>query len=150
MRTAPVRRLFVALLAMLAAVGLGACQELVGGDDRREPTGLVVVDARGNEVASYSAGSARGEITVSPGATETFRVHLTDRSGGRISIDGIRYTLHAQTLISSVATASALGAGEVQVTGRTAGRTTSVALSVLDGGAAILPVVNVQVRVRAG
>jgi hypothetical protein len=150
MRIVPVRRLCRVLFVALAALWLGACQELVGGDDRREPAGLVVVDSRGNEVASYSAGSVRGEITVSTGATETFRVHLTDRSGGRISIDGVRYVLHAQALITSVATASALGAGEVQVTGRTAGRTTSLALSVLDNGAAIFPVVNVQVRVRAG
>lgn len=152
MRTTPVRRLFAALFAALAALSLAACQELVGGDDRREPVGLVVVDARGTEVAVFSTAGATvsGGVTVPPGSTRSFQVYLTDRSGGRISIDGVRYTLHAQAVISHLATASSPGTGEVTVTGRVAGNT-SLVLSVLDAGAAVFPTaVYVPLAVRAG
>ncbi|MDP9348333.1 MAG: hypothetical protein M3P24_04210, partial [Gemmatimonadota bacterium] len=58
MRTVPARRLVRVLLAALSTLWLAACQEVVGGDDRREPVGLVVVDARGNEVAAFRAAGA--------------------------------------------------------------------------------------------
>jgi hypothetical protein len=150
MRSTRTRRLFRLLLAM-AALGVGGCESLVGGDERREPAGLVVLDARGNEVASYrsATGTVSGGVTVAPGSTRTFQVHLTDRSGGRISVDGVRYALQASAVTSAVAGASATGGGELQVTGRVAGNT-SLALTVLDSGVAVFSAVFIPLTVRAG
>lgn len=73
-------------------LALAACSNPVEHEDH--PQGLVVVDAQGTEVASYTvAGGQQGQITVGVNTATTFTVHATAEDGDRIAIDGVELSL---------------------------------------------------------
>jgi hypothetical protein len=73
-------------------LALAACSNPVEQEDH--PQGLVVVDAQGTEVASYTvAGGQQGQITVGVNTATTFTVHATADDGDRIAIDGDELSL---------------------------------------------------------
>ncbi|HEX2093770.1 MAG TPA: hypothetical protein VHG28_15315 [Longimicrobiaceae bacterium] len=138
MKTASLRRATLAVVLALGAGGLGACEDAPGGPDDQTPAGLVVVDAQGNQVAAFDGISTTGGVRVSAGAQQAFRVYLTGRGGGRISIDGGRYTLRPLVVTTALAGVTLDGADRVVVVGRSAGSTWLV-LTILQNGIALLP-----------
>ncbi len=136
MSIASIRRRVLALALLAAAGGLASCADAGTGTDGQIPTGLVVVDSRGDQVAAYNGAGVTGAVRVAAGAQQTFRVFLTSASGSRISLGSGGYTLRPTVVISAVAGVSAQGSDEVVVTGRAAG-TTSLVLQVLEGGRAV-------------
>jgi hypothetical protein len=73
-------------------LALAACSNPVEHEDH--PQGLVVVDAQGTEVASYTvAGGPQGQITVGVNTATTFTVHATAEDGDHIAIDGDELSL---------------------------------------------------------
>ncbi len=135
-----------ALLA-LAAAGVAGCEDAGTGTEGGLPAGLVVENAQGSQVAVFNGTSTIGSIALSVGATQTFRVHLVDRAGARISVGG-RYTLRPLVVIGTLASVSLQGADELRITGRAVGNT-SLIVTVLDGAAAVFtadPTVQLTVR----
>ncbi|MEW5931224.1 MAG: hypothetical protein AB1941_27485 [Gemmatimonadota bacterium] len=123
---------WIAGLLLGMAVGLAGCQDAGTGVDEQIPTGVVVLDASGNTVASASPTQATGRITIRNGEQQTFRVQLIGIGGGDIGFGG-RYSLQARVLIGQHATASVSGSDRVVLTGQLAGSTTLI-LDVMEGG----------------
>ncbi len=91
-------------LALIAALGVGACDDPVGEDhDHAEPTTVVIL-LGGQEIASATVTSATGEIHVAPG-TET--AHLTveyrDEDGNEVHVDDGDFYLEVDIADESIA-----------------------------------------------
>ena len=134
-----IRRLLTAPLVLGLALALAACENPVS-DGGVHPSGLVVLDGSA-EVATFTApATVTGRITVPAASTRTFRIVLTDRSGNRIPLDGIEYTLrNLGVVLTPLATASLQGVDNISITGRAAG-TTSLVVQVYHGGHEEFPV----------
>lgn len=127
---------FAGLLLAVAAAGLAGCQDAGTGVDEQIPTGVVVLDSRGNTVASASGTQVTGRITVRNGEQQTFTVQLIGIGGSEIELGG-RYSLQPRILTSQHASATVSGSDRIVLTGRTQGSTTLI-LDVMDGGTAVL------------
>lgn len=127
---------FAGLLLAVAAAGLAGCQDAGTGVDEQIPTGVVVLDSRGNTVASASPTQATGRITIRNGEQQTFTVQLIGIGGADIGLGG-RYSLQARVLTPQHATVSVSGSDRVVLTGGLAGSTTLI-LDVTEGGTTVI------------
>mgnify|MGYP003575922649 CR=1 FL=1 len=129
-------RNWIAGLLLGAAVGLAGCQDAGTGVDEQIPTGVVVLDSRGNTVVSATETTVSGRIQVANGEQQTFTVRLIGIGGSDIGLGG-RYTLQPRVLTSPHATASMNGPDRLVITGKSAGVTTLI-LDVMDGGTSVV------------
>lgn len=137
MTTVVLRTVYLGILLALVAVGFAACSD-ASGPGAAVPTGLVLEDSDGTEVARYTvAGGVTGRITLDVGEQEDLHVHLVGATGERISVDGLRFTLEAGVVNSSLGDAALAETDEVVVTGKSEGSTT-LRLGVRDAGALVM------------
>lgn len=123
MKAVAIRTVLLGLLLAAAVVGLGGCDD-TSGPGTVAPTGLVLEDSDGSEVARFSvAGGVTGRIRVDVGEQEDFHVYLLGSTGERIPVDGLRYTVEAGVVNPGVASAVLAESDEVIVTGTGAGPT---------------------------
>jgi hypothetical protein len=127
---------FAGLLLAVAAAGLAGCRDAGTGVDEQIPTGIVVLDSRGNTVASASPTRSTGRITIRNGEQETFGVRLIGIGGAEMELGG-RYNVQPRILTTQHAGASVSGSDRIVLTGRLAGSTTLV-LDVMDGGTTVI------------
>lgn len=135
MKRAKTRKWLAGLLVAVAA-GVAGCQDAGTGVDRQVPSGLVVLDARGNTVASVEGSRVSGAIEVRAGQPETFEVRLTSADGETISLGG-RFSLQPRVLIGPLASVSVNGSSRLVITGNSSG-TTSLVLDVVEGGTVVI------------
>lgn len=135
MQMKKIRGLGCRLAAVAVLAGLGACDNPV--ENREEHAeGLLIVNAQGQQVASYDAeeGKSSGTLSVSASGSQTYRVFLTTEDGDRITPGRGEYTLgSASVLLVTLAGASIQGANQLVLTGKAPGNT-SVVIPVLHGG----------------
>ncbi len=129
-------RKWLAGLLVAAAAGVAGCQDAGTGVDEQVPSGLVVLDARGNTVANVEGSRVSGAIEVRAGQTETFEVRLTSAGGAAISLGG-RFSLQPRVLIGPLASVSVNGSNRLVITGNSPG-TTSLVLDVVEGGTVVI------------
>lgn len=129
-------RSWLAGLLLGVAVGLAGCSDAGTGVDDQIPTGVVVLDSRGNTVASAGAATATGGIAVRNGEQQTFTVRLIGIGGSEIELGG-RYTLQPRVVISPLASVAVSGSDRIVLTGRSVG-STSLVLDVMDGGTSVM------------
>lgn len=127
-----VLRSLVPLLATL----LAACENPVQKKEDH-PVGLVMVNAQGQQVASYrlvsgGTGQVTGQITVPRGTATTFTVAAVGESGSQVVIDGSELGLTA-SLTGGEGTAVVQGANRVTITS-TQGGTRSLQLRLTHDG----------------
>lgn len=122
------------LLGTALLVGAAACDNPVDSDGGH-PDGLVVLNAQGQQVASYDGdtGAVTGSLAVSASGVQTHRVVLTTHGGGQIVPDGSEYRLGASVVNQLFAGAAVQGTDQLVVTGKTAGNS-SVVVTVFHGG----------------
>lgn len=117
---------FRALAVLALAGGVAACDNPVG-EEEEHPEGLLITTAQGTTVAVFDAeeGTTTGTVTVTAGATESFRVLFVDHDGNPIPVTGGELSLGTATVDNATIASAAIQAPDVlQVTGVATGSTT--------------------------
>lgn len=108
--------------ALVLALATGACTNPVDSD--HHPVGLVVLNAQGQEVASFRVGSATtGQIVVTRAVPATFTVRAVDDDDDLLVIDGSELGLQA-AITAGGATAAVQAGDQLVITGTQGGNAT--------------------------
>lgn len=125
----------IAVLRLVASAVLALVVAACGNpvENEHHPVGLVVLNASGQQVATYRVGSATsGQLTVQQGTLTTFTVLAVDEDDEPLEVDGVELGLIA-SVTTGPATAAIQAADQLVITGSQAGSAT-VRLTLTHGG----------------